>query len=94
MNPLDILIWPEISFWDKIQSRFSDIASKSTEWFKSTFTRRLLKTSTEFKLSMEANDVGENLFIIAKDSGVALKEAGVKNLKILLLTLVFATFMF
>lgn len=46
IKPLVLDLWPESSFWTNILDSFKNIASKTTEWFKNTFSRRLIGSSS------------------------------------------------
>lgn len=46
LKPLVYDFWPESTFWSNILDSFKNIASKTTEWFKNTFSRRLLGSTS------------------------------------------------
>lgn len=79
MLPLVYDIWPTQSIWDNIKTSFSSIANKTADWFKNTFSRRLIGTST-YPAKLTVNSTGANLVTLGGNSGQDLKEA---NLSIL-----------
>lgn len=89
LNPLDGNFWPEYTFWSKVSQSFTSIASKATDWFKKTFSRRLLDVNGSIKVTMEANEVGEDLYVIGMDSGVETREAASKIIEMLSLSTLF-----
>lgn len=45
-KPLVLNLWPDTTVWNTILDSFKNIASKTSDWFKNTFSRRLLGSST------------------------------------------------
>lgn len=74
MLPLDPSIFPQKTIWDSIKGSFTDIAGKTKDWFKDTFSRRLLG-STTFQVKLKAQNDGSKLVTYGKVSGVPLKDA-------------------
>lgn len=57
MKPLVYDLWPKQSIWDDMKSSFKNIADKTADWFKNTFSRRLVGTDS-YKVLLTVDSTG------------------------------------
>lgn len=87
MKPLVYDFWPKTSIWSDIKSSFKNIADKASDWFKNTFSRRLVGTDS-YQVLLTVNNDGTNLVTLGENSGVELQEASEVIFKVVLLGLI------